>query len=185
MYDILLECSTYLLTYGCITSARPARNLLSTSLRYQFLGNKTWIICERALMSPTYTHQPICDTQLWKYTKTHFLRGNSTGKNSIATNYATGVWTRDASLHVQISRARRFGTWMPLNTRTHDAGLPPLVLRPNPTTAKQKADQTGFEPVRPKASRFQVCPVNHSGTDPGPFPGLNPKPPAPKQEADH
>ena len=52
MYDILLECSTYLLTYGCITSARPARNLLSTSLRYQFLGNKTWIICERALMSP-------------------------------------------------------------------------------------------------------------------------------------
>ena len=46
------------------------------------------------------------------------------------------------------------------------AGLPPLVLRPNPTTAKLKADQTGFEPVRPKASRFQVCPVNHSGTNP-------------------
>lgn len=30
----------------------------------------------------------------------------------------------------------------------------------------KKSDQRGFEPLRPKASRFQVCPVNHSGTDP-------------------
>ena len=36
----------------------------------------------------------------------------------------------------------------------------------SPCNTKAKSVLTGFEPVRAKPSRFQVCPVNHSGTKP-------------------
>ena len=36
----------------------------------------------------------------------------------------------------------------------------------SPCNTKAKSVLTGFEPVRAKPSRFQVCPVNHSGTSP-------------------